>query len=61
MGPRTIIIYAMLGLFVAIAVELIVAALYVGQPQFARSIEAFDSVLPLLSMGMYWLFNKDSS
>ena len=59
MGPRTIIIYATLGLFIAIAVELIVAALYVGQPEFSRSIEAFDTVLPVLSMGIYWLFNKE--
>ena len=59
--PRTriIIVYAAMGLFTALAVELVIAALYAPQPQFARSLEAFDAVLPLLSMGMYWLFNRE--
>ena len=56
MKTRTIVLIILTGMVVALAVELTIKA-----TSFGESLEAFDTVLPVVTMGLVWLFSGQKS
>ena len=50
-----------IGVVVAFAIELALAAWLGSDNAFRRSIEGFDTILPVIMMGISWLFVRNKS